>query len=128
MCGLVLGVCLVGCSPKSDVNSAAAFVAEFHKDLSAKEYDRLGTLIDPEFRAEATNDRFNQVRTTLGELRSSKMSNYTVIYEMRAAKVRLDFDSQFLRGPAKEVFEVKQQNGKNSITGYRIDSPLLNLK
>ena len=98
---------------------------QFHAALSAKDYGAVDALIDPEFRAEVTRERLDKVRSTLGEMRSSKMTNYTVIYEMRAAKVRLDYESQYANGAAKEVFEVKQQTGKNTISGYRIDSPLL---
>jgi hypothetical protein len=119
---------LAGCSPKSDINSALDFVDRFHRDLGAQDYGGLAALIDPEFRADVTKERLEKIRSRLGDMRAAKMTNYTVIYEMRAAKVRLDYDTQFANARAKEVFEVKQQDGKNTISGYRIDSPLLDGK
>ena len=67
----------------------------------------------------------SRVKTKLGDFQSSQVTTFNVLYLLTHAQVRLDYDSVFKLGKAKEVFELRQGNGNTSMVGYRIDSPRL---
>ncbi|MGA7412771.1 MAG: hypothetical protein WBW33_19995 [Bryobacteraceae bacterium] len=126
---VVLAVCLCACSPKADVEAGSRLVDQFHADFNAARYAEIFNGADPEFRKEAKLEDFvkyeSLVKTKLGDFQSSQVTNFNVLYLLTHVQVRLDYDCVFKLGKAKEVFELRQGNGKTSMVGYRIDSPLL---
>ena len=121
------GIC--ACSPKADVEAGRKLVDDFHTDFNAGRYEEIYNVADPEFRKEAKLEDFvkyeSMVKAKLGGFQSLQVTNFNVLYLLTHAQVRLDYDSVFKLGKAKEVFELRQGNGKTSMVGYRIDSPLL---
>lgn len=121
--------CLCACSPKADVEAGSRLVDQFHTDFNAGRYAEIYNGADPEFRKDTKLEDFvqyeSQVKSKLGDFQSSQVTNFNVLYLLTHAQVRLDYDSVFRLGKAKEVFELRQGNGKTSMVGYRIDSPLL---
>jgi hypothetical protein len=120
---------LCACSPKADVEAGSRLVDQFHADFNAGRYQEIYNGADPEFRKDTKLDDFvkyeSLVKTKLGDFQSLQVTNFNVLYLLTHAQVRLDYDSVFKLGKAKEVFELRQGNGKTSMVGYRIDSPLL---
>lgn len=101
----------------------------FHADFNAGRYAEIYTGADPEFRKEAKLDDFvkyeSMVKDKLGDFQSSQVTNFNVLYLFTHSQVRLDYDCVFKLGKAKEVFELRQSDGKTSLVAYRIDSPML---
>ncbi len=101
----------------------------FHADFNASRYAEIYKGADPEFRKDTKQDDFvryaSLARSKLGDFQSSQVTNFNVLYLLTHAQVRLDYDSVFQLGKAKEVFELRQGSGKTSMVGYRVDSPLL---
>ncbi len=102
---------------------------QFHSDFNSGRYEEIYRGADPEFRKDTKLEDFvkyeSLVKARLGDFQSSQVTNFNVLYLLTHAQVRLDYDSVFKMGKAKEVFELRQGNGKTSMVGYRIDSPLL---
>ena len=120
---------LCACSPKADVEAGNRLADRFHTDFNGGRYAEIYQGADPEFRKDTRLDDFAKyeslVKSKLGDFQSLQVTNFNVLYLLTHAQVRLDYDSVFKLGKAKEVFELRQAKGKTSMVGYRIDSPLL---
>ena len=125
---LVLG-CFCSCSPKADIEAGSKLVDQFHANFNAGRYAEIYSGADAEFRKDAKLEDFVKyetlVKSKLGDFQSSQVTNFNVLYLLTHAQVRLDYDCVFKLGKAKEVFELRQANGKTGMVGYRIDSPML---
>ena len=102
---------------------------QFHTDFNAGRYSAIFNGGDPEFRKEAKLEDFvkyeSVVKNKLGDFQSSRVISFNVLYLLTHVQIRLDYECVFKMGKAKEVFELKQHDGKTSMVGYRIDTPLL---
>ena len=101
----------------------------FHTSFNAGRYAEIYNGANSDFRKEVNLEEFQKyaalVKTKLGDFQSSEVTNFNVLYLLTHAQVRLDYESVFKLGKAKEAFELRQGDGKTTMVGYRTDSPLL---
>ena len=120
---------LSGCSPKVNIGLAETVVDQFHDKYSRDQFAEIYSSVDDDFRSSAKLPEWvayqKSVKDTLGNFRSTELTNFNVMYVWGKSEVRLDYLSQFEKGKAQETFEVSVRRDKAVLSGYRVDSPLL---
>jgi hypothetical protein len=129
---IIFASLLSGCNPRGHIEAAERAVKVFHQRYNSQQYDAIYDEAGPSFRASASKRDFVAYEANshekLGELKSSDIANYNILYLFSGPQVRLDYNAQFLNGHAVESFEVHFKDDKPLIDAYRIDTPLLEEK
>lgn len=101
----------------------------FHDHYNSRRYDAIYDESGPAFRASSSKRDFVRYEANahekLGDLKSTEIANYNLLYLFSGPQVRLDYNSQFSSGHAVESFEINFKNKNAMIDAYRIDTPLL---
>jgi hypothetical protein len=117
------------CSPRGDLQTAEKAVDAFRTQYNASQFRLIYQATDRDFQSTAQLPEFvayeQTVQSKLGAFQSAEVTNYNVVYVFGGSEVRLDYDSKYAKARAPETFTVKVKSGKATISGYRIDSPLL---
>lgn len=124
--GLVIG--LVGCSLGRD--EARQGVAEFRARVSQHAFGDVYATAGPGLRDAISEEKFlefmDALDRKLGPWESAASEPaWNVMRTTNGHFVRLTYESRFARGIAAEQFLWQIQNGRASLSGYYVNSPLL---
>ena len=130
LCLLVpLLLACAGCNPKGRTEEARRLADTFHSRYQANDYPGMYALGGRAVQKSATQDRFvayqKDVHARLGDLLSAEVGNFNLLYVLTGPQVRLDYRLKFAKGTAAESFEITWEQSRAVISGYRLDSPLL---
>ena len=118
---------LIGCSMGRD--EAKQGVAEFRARVSQHAFSDVYQTADPAFQRAVAEDKFVQFMTALdrklGPWQSAADPGWNVTRTTGGHFVKLMYQSQFAKGAAAEEFTWQIQNGRPSLVGYYVNSPLL---
>jgi hypothetical protein len=125
-------VVLAGCHPVQDSSQVDAAVDKFHERLAAGDNDSIYREAGPEYQRSIdieTNQRFlARVERKLGTPGKGSRLNYNVKYSSGEAVVNTQYDVKFTNGDATESFIWRVKDGRATLLGYTVDSPVLQAK
>ena len=119
-------VAIAGCSAGQDKAAAEAGVAQFHRQMNAREYHDIYDAADPAFRqsgSEGAAIRFlDQVRERLGTVRRTEQRSWRVNFTPEGRTVALEYATEFTEGRGIENFIFRIADGRTTLVGYHINS------
>jgi len=133
LCAAISGACLLSCGPKAiqkDFQASASGVELFHSQLDSARFDEIYSAAAPELKNTTSEADFVQllaaVHRKLGRVRSSNQVGFSETWNIHEGTiVRLDYETLYEQGEAKEHFEWRPHGSQALLVAYRIDSQAL---
>jgi hypothetical protein len=117
------------CSMSRDVEIARQAVEQFHRQISAGQYDAIYDAADPAYRQslsrEANRNFFSRIRHKVGALQNTKNTFYFVNAATKGTLVRLQYKTQCRKGELDEQFILRVEENRAALVRYETSSPLL---
>jgi hypothetical protein len=128
---LVPAICLLlcGCSAKVNVEDARKAVDQFHQRMSAGEYEVIYDSSTNAFKAAGSKDQmqgfFKRVNRKMGVCTEATQKSWNINATTSGTFVQLSYSRRCANGDLQEHFVWKMENGKPTLQGYNVNSPLL---
>jgi hypothetical protein len=117
---------MAACSAEEHIARADREVTAFHKKFNAGDFAMIYDSSSDEFKQSARKEDmvkfFESVRSKLGDITSTKKLDWHLNYQPSDTIVTLNYETQFSKGIATEVFMYRVKDQNVILAGYRIDS------
>jgi len=122
-------VLLAGCHPVQDASQVDSAVEQFHERLAAGEADAIYRDAGPEYQQSIdseTNRKFiARIGRKLGVPGKASRTGYNVMYTPSSAVVNTQYRVNYTNGVATETFVWRVKDGKATLLGFTVNSPLM---
>jgi hypothetical protein len=120
---------LAACNPVAELGDGDEAVAQFHRQLDAREFDRIWRSSHPEMRkaqSRADYEAFvTAVRDKLGKVERGERQGFNVNTSNGVTFVTINMHTTFERGEADEVFVFRRDGERLALLNYNINSRAL---
>jgi hypothetical protein len=126
---LALSVLLAACHPLQDASQVDAAVEQFHTRLASGDDDAIYREAGPEYQrsldAQTNRNFLARVRRKMGTPGRATRTGYNVMYNPGGATVNTQYQVSYSNGAAAETFVWRVKDGKATLLGFTINSPLM---
>lgn len=123
---MLLALVLVGCGAESSTDNATKAVADFRVQYYAKDFAGMYENADPEFQKATSRADWERLMRTmasrLGEVQNASDPAWHINVGTGGKYVRLDYETEFEKGAAKETFLWRIKGESARLMGYNINS------
>ena len=124
-----LACAVAACATPEHVAIAEAQIPKFHQQLNAGQLEQIWFQATTQFQNKYPKEGFvallSSVRSSLGEVKSTRRQAWQALYQENAAQVNLTQSTIFARGEAIETVGYRVESGNAFLLVYFIQSPAL---
>lgn len=120
---------LAGCNPIKSTAEAEKAASEFHALFNARNYEKIYDDAHPDFKATQPKADLvaflRTIREKMGAVKSTTKTGWQASSVNLKTNANLAYSTQFENGKGSETFIYRIADGKASLIGWHVNSPVL---